>query len=424
MKSFFAIIIFQWLALFLIPLKGNSFGVLTHEAIIDASWNNMILPLLKQRFPLSTEEEQKEAHAYAYGGAVAPDMGYYPFGSKLFTNLVHYVRSGDLVNALLKDAETINQYAFALGFLSHYEADVYGHPLATNISVPLVYPKLKKKFGSVMTYEQDEIAHMRMEFGFDVLEVAKGNYASPAYRDFIGFKVDTTVLSKAFFETYGIKLIEVYNNHLNRGVETFRWIVANIFPTITKAAWSQKKKTIQKKNNDPASKHFYYIMRQKQYDKQYGKGYERPGFSAKLLSFLIRVLPKIGPLRPLKFKVPTPEAEKLFQNSFDTVLSHYTANVGLLKHNFAHPQDLNFDTGKPTADCKYSLADQTYCDWLLILKAHNFKNVTPTIKNVIVTYFHLVTGSNKQFYSKDCAAFYTACNELAQLNASLAEKKN
>jgi len=403
--------------IFCIPFNAKAFGVLTHEAVIDASWNNSILPLLKQKYPLATKEELKEAHAYAYGGSVAPDMGYYPFGSKLFTNLVHYVKSGDLINALLKDASNINEYSFALGFLSHYEADNYGHPLATNQSVPIVYPKLGKKFGSPMTYAEDKIAHMRMEFGFDVLEVAKGNYASPAYRDFIGFKVDTAVLSKAFFETYGLTLNEVFNNHLNTAVETFRWIVANIFPTITKAAWSQKKKTIEKKNTHGASKHFYYKMRQKQYDKQFGKGYKRPGFSAGLLSLLVRVLPKIGPLRTLKFRVPTPAAEKLFEKSFDTVIVHYSANLNLLRHQNVHPQDLDYDTGKPTTDCEYSLADQTHCDWLLELKADKYSNVTTIIKNDIVNYFHLTPTTTKLFYSKDCSKFYQACNQILQVHA-------
>jgi hypothetical protein len=383
---------------------------------VDASWNNSILPLLKQKYPLATEEEQKEAHAYAYGGAVAPDMGYYPFGSKFFTNLVHYARSGDLVNALLRDADNINQYAFALGFLSHYEADTYGHPMATNKSVPIVYPKLGRKFGKTMTYEQDKIAHMRMEFGFDVLEVAKGNYASPAYQQFIGFKVDTAVLSKAFFETYGLNLNEVFNNHLTRAVETFRWIIANIFPTITKAAWSQKKKTIEKRNNNATSKHFYYKMRQKQYDKQYGKGYERPGFSAKLLSLLIRILPKIGPLRPLKFNAPTPKAEKLFVQSFDSILLHYTANLDLLRDNEVHPRDLDYDTGKLTEDCEYRLADQTHCDWLLRLEADKFSNVTPEIKEQIVDYFHLTPTSTKALYSKECSEFYNACNKILKVS--------
>lgn len=416
MKVPLTIIILWSILAFALPFSGSCFGVLTHEAVVDACWNSSILPLLKEKYPSASEEEQKEAHAYAYGGAVAPDMGYYPFGSKFFTNLVHYVRSGDLVNALLRDAGNINEYAFALGFLSHYEADNYGHPMATNKSVPIVYPKLEKKYGHIMTYEEDEIAHMRMEFGFDVLEVAKGNYASPAYQQFIGFKVDTTVLSKAFFETYGLTLNEVFNNHLTRAVETFRWIVANIFPTITKAAWSQKKKTIEKKNDDAGSKHFYYKMRQKQYDKQYGKGYQRPGVSAKILSLLIRVLPKVGPLRPLKFKVPAPRAEKLFDESFDTVLLHYSANLNLLMDKNVHPQDLNYDTGKSSTDCEYSLADQTYCDWLLKLRTNEFDNVTTEIKQEIVNYFHLTVTPTIRPYSKDCSEFYNACNQILRMS--------
>jgi hypothetical protein len=139
----------------LLPFTVPAYGVLTHEAIVDASWDHSIVPLLKEKFPGATDSALQEAHAYAYGGAVSPDMGFYPFGSKLFTNLVHYVRSGDMVDALLRDANTLNQYAFALGFLSHYVADNYGHPLATNRSVPLVYPKLEKKYGHVITYAED-----------------------------------------------------------------------------------------------------------------------------------------------------------------------------------------------------------------------------------------------------------------------------
>ena len=409
------IVIVFVLLISLFPFSVAGFGVLTHEAIIDASWDRSILPLLKEKYPASTGDELKEAHAYAYGGAVAPDMGYYPFGSEMFTNLVHYVRSGDMVNALLKDATTLNEYAFALGFLSHYEADNFGHPMATNRSVPLLYPKLRKKYGNIITYADSRIAHMRMEFGFDVLEVAKGNYASQAYHDFIGFKVDTTVLSKAFSETYGISLKEVFNNHLNLAVETFRWVVANIFPTLTKAAWSAKKKNIDAENHSAASNHFKYKMRQKQYDKQYGKGYKRPGFSAKLLSFIIRALPKVGPLRALRFKSPPPAAEKLFVQSFDTILLHYAVNIKRLNKEEVHEKDIDFDTGQPTSDCEYSLADQTYSGWLLTLQNNKFVNVTDSIKQNIVNFFHLTNAAGHAHYSKRCAKFYSACDDISRL---------
>jgi len=416
MKIFFNKIL---LILFLhfLPSTVSAFGVLSHEAIIDASWDKSILPLLKEKYPLLTTEQAKEAHAYAYGGAVAPDMGYYPFGSELFTNLVHYVRSGDMVDALLKDASNVNEYAFALGFLSHYDADNYGHPLATNISVPLVYPKMEKKYGHVVTYGDNRISHMRMEFGFDVLEVAKGNYASDAYHDFVGFKVDTAVLSRAFAETYGLSLDEVFHQHFNLAVETFRWVVSHIFPTLTKVAWSEKNNYIQTKDSSGASKKFKYKMHRKEYDKQFGKGYKRPGFSAKLLSFFIRALPKVGPLRALKFKAPTKDAEKLFIKSFDTILIVYAHNLHQLPGSVVHLKDMDFDTGNPTTDCEYTLADQTYCDWLVQLDEDKLKSASPAIRQNITSYFHLLPGARVPGYQgKKCLKFANACKDIIAEN--------
>ncbi len=223
------------------PLQSEAYSVLTHEAIIDVTWDKTIEPLLLKKYPGSTEDQLKEAHAYAYGGAIAPDMGYYPFGSKLFTNLVHYVRSGDFVIALLDEEQDINEYAFALGVLSHYCADKYGHPIGTNCCVPIVYSKDKEKYGSVVTYEQDPVSHVRMEFGFDVLQTARGNYASEMYHSFIGFKIARPVLERAFLKTYGLSISDVFND-FPLAVETFRWIVKNFFPTITRAAWASRKK--------------------------------------------------------------------------------------------------------------------------------------------------------------------------------------
>jgi Zinc dependent phospholipase C len=110
-----------------LPLRSWPYSILTHEAIIDVTWDKATTPLLLKKYPSSTEAQLKEANAYAYGGAIAPDMGYYPFGSKLFTNLMHYVRTGDFVNEMLDEAQDVNEYAFAIGVLSHYYADKYGH---------------------------------------------------------------------------------------------------------------------------------------------------------------------------------------------------------------------------------------------------------------------------------------------------------
>src|SRR5438045_2987993 len=122
---------------FSIPQMSFGYSVLTHEAIIDSVWNDSIKPLLTKRFPAATADQLREAYAYAYGGAIIQDMGYYPFGSKLFTDLTHYVRSGDFILALLKESRDLNEYAFALGALAHYAADNDGHAEAVNHAVPI-----------------------------------------------------------------------------------------------------------------------------------------------------------------------------------------------------------------------------------------------------------------------------------------------
>jgi len=388
-----------------------AYSVLTHEAIIDAMWETGIKPLLKQKFPHSTDDQLKEAHAYAYGGAVSPDMGYFPFGSRLFTNLVHYVRSGDFVVTLLNEAQDINEYAFALGVLSHYNADHYGHPLGVNVSVPLVYPKDRKKFGDAVTYEQDKTAHLRMEFGFDVLQTARGNYAPEAYHDFIGFQVSKPVLERAFLKTYGLKIDDIFGN-FSVAVGTFRWSVKNLFPNVTKVAWSMKKSEILKSNPDATSRRFMYKMSIHNYHKEFGRERTKPGFSAAALAFIIRVIPKVGPLKGLNFKAPTPEAEKLFVQSFDTVIAHYSSYSKTLQHNNIQLQNIDYDTGNKTSPGEYGLTDENYGTLLLMLKENNFENVTTSLQqNILAFYKGFDTAKNNSQVEKDIA------DALSQLKA-------
>ncbi len=138
-------------------------------------------------------------------------MGYYPFGNKFFSDLVHYVRSGDFVEALIEDSSDLNEYAFALGALSHYSSDNSGHPTINRV-VALEFPKLRKKYGDNVTYADDPKAHIRTEFGFDMAQVAKNRYTSDRYHDMIGFEVSKPLLERAFFETYGVKLEDVFGS--------------------------------------------------------------------------------------------------------------------------------------------------------------------------------------------------------------------
>jgi hypothetical protein len=350
------------------------------------NWNKLLLPLLKQKYPGSTEEDLKEAHAYAYGGAVVPDMGYFPGGSKLFTNLIHYVRSGDFILALLNDAQNLDEYAFALGALCHYQADRYGHSIGINRGVPLVYPELGKKFGNSVTYGEDPIAHVRIEFSFDVLQTARGNYAPAAYHDFVGFKISRPVLEIAFFETYGINLDDLFGN-LSRTIGTFRWIVKDLFPIITRAAWASKKGDIKKLTPGATGRKFIYNMHRKKYYRDFVSKTERPPFFANILSLLIRIAPKIGPLRVLKFKAPGADAEKLFIQSFDTTVAFYAHYVTQLRSGPITLSNIDFDTGQNTAPGEYNLADKTYGALLVKLNDQHFEMITPSLQQNILSFY-------------------------------------
>jgi hypothetical protein len=407
----------KYIVLFLIcilctPVTSNAYSVLTHEAIVDALWAKSIEPLLKQKYPGLTEAQLNEAHSYAYGGAISPDMGYFPFGSHLFTNLVHYVRSGDFVNALLEEAKDVNEYAYALGFLCHYMSDRYGHNIGTNQCVPIVYPKMLEKFGNRVTFEEDPVSHKRIEFSFDVLQTAKGNYASQAYHSFIGFHVARPVLERAFVKTYGLDINDVFKN-LSVAIETFRFSVTSLFPILTKSAWVIKKADILKETPTATSRNFRYKMNRANYYQDSGSKTKRPGFFAFTLSWLVRVLPKIGPLRSLKIRTPGPEAEKLFMQSFDTVLLNCTASMKLLRYGNIKLTNVDFDTGNPTLAGEYKLADDNYGTLIVKLNDKDFTEVSPALRLNIIQFYSQPT--RQPITHKDRKKWEKVQNAIAEL---------
>ena len=337
----------------------EAYSVLTHEAIVDASWEHELKPLLLARFPGSTDDQLRDAHAHAYGGAIIQDMGYYPFGSKFFSDLTHYVRSGDFIVALIRDSQDLNEYAFALGALAHYAADNEGHPIGVNRAVPIIYPKLAQKFGRVMTYEDDPKSHLKTEFGFDVVQVARGQYASQTYHDFIGFQVSKELLQRAFEDTYSLPLKDQFTS-LDLALGTYRFAVSELIPEMTKTAWSAKKKDIEKLQAGMTRRKFIYRFSRASYHKEWDRQYQRPGFWARFLAWLFRIMPKIGPFRALSFTVPPPQAEKLFLTSFDDTLGEYHKLMGEAKSNQFHLVNENFDTGRPTRFGQYRMADAAY----------------------------------------------------------------
>ncbi|HYP27627.1 MAG TPA: zinc dependent phospholipase C family protein [Blastocatellia bacterium] len=362
------------------------FAILSHQAIIDATWDKSIKPLLLKRYPNATAEQLREAHAYAYGGSIIQDMGYYPFSSKFFSDLTHYVRSGDFVEALLAEAQDINEYAFALGALSHYAADNNGHPAGTNQVVPLIYPELKAKYGPDVTYEENPSAHLKTEFSFDVLQVARGNYAPEAYHDFIGFKVSKPVLERAFLKTYGLEIDDIFTS-FDLAIGTYRRTVSVIIPEMTRVAWEMKKDELEKRTPGITRDKFIFALTREAYDKEWGQEYEKPGFFAKTFALFFRVLPKVGPLKPLAFKAPTPEAERIFLKSFEQILDQYNGFLAEARGGRLALSNRNNDTGKVVRAGDYRKADETYEKLLEKLAGRDFDKLTPELQANILAYY-------------------------------------
>jgi hypothetical protein len=364
----------------------SGYSVLTHEAIVDSLWVDGITPLIKKRFPDVTEEQLIKAHAYSYGGTVIQDMGYFPLGSKLFSDLAHYVRSGDFVMALLRNAQTVDEYAFALGALAHYTSDTIGHPEAINRAVPILYPKLRKKYGPVVTYEEDPSKHLKTEFGFDVLEIAKGRYAPKEYHDFVGFDVSKPVLERAFVDTYSLELKDIFKS-VDLALGTYRKAVAGLIPEMTRVAWREKSKEIQKSQPGITKRKFLYNLSKSSYEKEWGKTYERPGLGTRILSFLFKIIPKFGPLRALSFRVPDPQSEKLFMASFNDTLARYKEYLRQEgTESGVKLEDRNLDTGDVPKRGTYRKQDCAY-ELLLEKLTERKREINPGLRAAILNYY-------------------------------------
>ena len=362
-----------------------AYSVLTHEEIVDLAWKDNLLPLLKKRFPDATDDDLKKAHAFAYGGSVMQDMGYYPFGSKYFSDLTHYVRSGDFVVNLLKEASDVNEYAFALGALAHYSADNCGHPTINQV-VGIEFPKLRKKFGTVVTYEDNPKDHIRTEFGFDVTQVAKNRYTSDSYHDFIGFEISKPMLERAFQDTYGIPLSTIISNE-DLSIGTFRRAIGTVIPEMTRVALIARRKEIVAETPNFRARQFRYYLSRANYQKEWGRTYQRPSFGTRVLAFFLKLVPKVGPFKAVDFKIPTKQTEDLYIASVDRTMENYTQLLHEAGEGKVHLANTDFDTGHDTRAGEYALTDKSYAQLLDQLAAHDFDQITPDLRTNILQFY-------------------------------------
>ena len=362
-----------------------AYSVLTHEEIVDLLWTDEIRPLLLKRFPELTPDQITEAHAFAYGGAVIQDLGYYPFGSREFSDLVHYVRSGDFVRELILESQDANEYAFALGALAHYTSDIAGHP-AVNQAVAIQYPKLRAKFGNSVKYAQDKTAHLKTEFGFDMVQVAKNRYASQQYHEFIGFQVSKSLLERVFPVVYGLELKDVLP-HADLAIGSYRFSVSRMIPEMTRVALQTHKKDLMRETPDFAKRKFLFRLSRADYEKEWGKSYTKPGAGTRVISTLLRYVPKVGPFKALAFNNPTAQTEDLYFKSINTTVDQYRAFLEEVRTDSLVLPNRDFDSGNTTKAAEYSLTDEAYAKLLAQLSQRTFYLTTPALRDDVLDFY-------------------------------------
>jgi hypothetical protein len=376
-------------SLLLVVPFGFAFSFLTHETIIDVTWESGIKPVLLAKYPSTTPEQLKDAHAFAYGGAVIQDAGYYPFGHPPFSNLAHYVRTGDFITNLIRESQDVNELAFALGALSHYVGDTIGHMEAVNPAVAIEFPNLEQKYGPVVTYEEGPHQHVRTEWAFDIDQLSHARFAPAAYLRSVGFKVPRTLLERAFYVTYGLRLNSVVGDE-SRSIASYDWSVRQFLPRVSYAEVLLHRKRFPADEDLPG----FHAFEDRLKEASARNGWEKyrkhkPSWQTRAVAFVILILPKFGVLSDLAIRGPSRDSEEKYVEGVNAAIDRYQQLLGELaqkaQDGFEVP-DLDLDTGYASQPGTYRLMDETYAT---LLHEVTEKNSMPPLglrKNILAYY--------------------------------------
>ena len=406
------------------PKPAAAYSLLTHEQLIDLTWDNSIVPLLLSHYPGLTQAQLDEARAYAYGGCVIQDIGYYPAGDQSFSDLTHYVRSGDFVVNLLRNAKNADELAFAVGALSHYVGDSIGHSVATNLAVPAEFPRLRQKYGDTVNYAEGKHQHVQVEFAFDISEISHHHMAPLPYLRHIGLKVPVKQLALAYYQTYGVN-DEFSGRRRHFNVREYRFAVRTFIPRVAFAVTVLHRRHEPPEPNTPEAAEIAAEITAVSARDNWPHYRRNPGVMTYVLAGVVFVLPKVGPLKLVAVKGPTPATDAEYNHSIAeslTVLrrdlvrftppSARRARAGIvaaihtqpapmspsgtagnsvvkrLSADNLHPlPNLDLDTGNPVRPGGYPLTDSTYAALLHRLSRQPLQPIPPGIKRNILAYY-------------------------------------
>ena len=378
------------LAIIVLPLPAPAYSVLTHEELIDLAWNDSIRPLLVSRFPRITEAELVDAHAYAYGGSAIQDMGYYPFGKQFFSNLTHYVRTGDFIAALFRNAHSANELAFAIGALSHYLGDNIGHSECINPATAVEFPKLKRKYGEYVTYDESPHGHVRTEFAFDIDQLNHHRLAPAAYLQHIGLKVPRVQVERAFYETYGLHLREVLGPE-SPAIRSYRSSVRRFIPRFAHAEDVLHGNDFPPDVSDKAFEKFAADVQHADFQAHWAARHKHPGFVTHVLAIVILIIPKIGVLSDLAIRGPNRETEQWYVRSVNDTMARFREILRNLREQ-PDPAPIvlanrDLDTGDLVKPGAYRLTDQTYAELLRRITAEPDRKVPYGIRRDLLAFY-------------------------------------
>jgi hypothetical protein len=368
------------------PTTAHAFSVLAHQAVVDDSWDGAVVPELRRRFPDASKDDIERARAFAHGGSHSADLGYFPLGNKLFTDLVHYVRSGDFIAALLARARTVDEYAFALGALSHYVTDDVGHPEATNPSVAEIYPKLRERHGHEPTYADDGSAHITTEFRFDVLQVARTKQVPDLVEHALSFEVATRLLEDAFRATYGLGLDDIFAN-TDVAIATYRWAFRDLIHEVTGIAWALHRADIEKLDPQATAERFVFDLPRADFEKKFGNAYREPGYFVRFVGVLVELIPDVGPFERMPHK-PLPEPVRArFVTAYDHAVARYRTEIARARERRLRLGNDTLDTGHPTRRGEYEPADEAYAELVEKLAERDFADVPRELRADILRFY-------------------------------------
>jgi hypothetical protein len=228
----------------------------------------------------------------------------------------------------------------------------------------MLYPKVRKKHGDEAPYDANHGAHVMAEFGFDVVNLANGRFASDRFRDAIGFEVAQTVLAAAFKDTYNLDMDEVFGG-LKLAIGSYRKALSSTIPQMARVAWDLKKDEIPARTPGLTREELQVRMSDSEYKERWGTEYEEPGMGTHILSFFVRIVQWIGPFRPLRFRVPTPESEALFNESFSVSPDRLRTAIRAEADGRLKLENINLDFGRRTPFGTYGPSESLFPDMAL-----------------------------------------------------------